>query len=197
MKLYSGITCPFSHGCRIVIREKALDDLEIIDIDPRDSLEHNFSINPHGRIPVLIDRDVALYEPHIINEFLDERYPVPQLVPADLQMRAKARQMLFTMRRELFSHIPALEKNLKTADTARAHVRDRLNELAPIFVQQKFVLGAEFSIIDASLAPLLWRLDHYGITLGKSAAPLLEYAESVFSRPGFIAALTPSERAIR
>ena len=66
-----------------------------------------------------------------------------------------------------------------------------------MFAKQKFVLGEEFSMIDVSLAPLLWRLDHYGIKLGKSAAPLLKYAERLFQRDAFIEALTPAEKAMR
>ena len=42
-----------------------------------------------------------------------------------------------------------------------------------------------------------WRLDHYGIRLGKPAASLMKYAERIFSRPAFIEALTPSEKVMR
>ena len=52
-------------------------------------------------------------------------------------------------------------------------------------------------MIDVALAPLLWRLDHYDIKLGKSAAPLLKYAERIFQRESFIEALTPAEKAMR
>jgi RNA polymerase-associated protein len=76
-------------------------------------------------------------------------------------------------------------------------VADRLTELAPIFVKQKYMLGEEFSMLDVAIAPLLWRLDHYGIALGKPAAPLMKYAERMFSRPAFIEALTPSEKVMR
>ena len=55
----------------------------------------------------------------------------------------------------------------------------------------------EFTMLDVAIAPLLWRLDHYGIKLGKSAAPLMKYAERIFSRPAFIEALTPSEKVMR
>jgi stringent starvation protein A len=104
---------------------------------------------------------------------------------------------LLTMEREIFLHIEALEKSLKTADKARAAVRDRLTELAPIFTKQKFMLGDEFSMLDVAIAPLLWRLDHYGIELPKAAAPIQKYAERIFSRQGFIDALTPSEKVMR
>ena len=49
----------------------------------------------------------------------------------------------------------------------------------------------------ATFAPLLWRLDYYGIDLSKNAAPLLKYAERIFSRPAYIEALTPSEKVMR
>ena len=76
-------------------------------------------------------------------------------------------------------------------------VRDNLTMIAPVFNKQKFMLGDEFSMLDVAIAPLLWRLDHYGIQLPKQAAPLLKFAERLFSRPAFIDALTASEKAMR
>ncbi len=131
-------------------------------------------------------------------EYLDERFPHPQLMPPDPIWRAKARQILHTLEHELFSHIETLEKNQKAAaDKARGHVRDQLLQLVPLFAKQKYMLGDEFSMLDVAIAPLLWRLDHYGIDLGKNAAPLMKYGERIFTRQGFIDALTPSEKAMR
>ncbi|QDX79841.1 glutathione S-transferase [Denitratisoma sp. DHT3] len=196
MNLYSGTTCPFSHRCRIVLYEKQMD-FQVIDVDLFNKPEDIAVINPYNRVPVLVDRDLVLYEANIINEYIDERFPHPQLMPPDPQTRAKARQLLYTMEHELFSHIDALEKNLKSAEKSRAHVRDRLTELAPLFAKQKHLLGEEFSMLDVAIAPLLWRLDHYGIELSKAAVPLMKYAERIFSRQGFIDALTPSEKVMR
>ncbi|MBI5923713.1 MAG: glutathione S-transferase N-terminal domain-containing protein [Betaproteobacteria bacterium] len=196
MNLYSGTTCPFSHRCRIVLYEKQMD-FQVIDVDLFNKPEDIAVINPYNRVPVLVDRDLVLYESNIINEYIDERFPHPQLMPPDPIMRARARQLLFTMENELFSHIEVLERNLKSAEKSRLHVRDRLTELAPIFSKQKHMLGDEFSMLDVAIAPLLWRLDHYGIELDKSAATLLKYAERIFSRQGFIDALTPSEKVMR
>jgi RNA polymerase-associated protein len=196
MNLYSGTTCPFSHRCRIVLYEKQMD-FQVIDVDLFNKPEDIAIINPYNRVPVLVDRDLVLYESNIINEYIDERFPHPQLMPPDPQTRAKARQLLFTMEQELFSHIDALEKNLKSADKARAHMRDRLIELAPMFNKQKFLLGDDFSMLDVAIAPLLWRLDHYAIELPKTAAPLMKFAERIFSRQGFIDALTPTEKMMR
>jgi RNA polymerase-associated protein len=196
MNLYSGTTDPFSHRCRIVLYEKQMD-FQVIDVDLFNKPEDMAVINPYNRVPVLVDRDLILYESNIINEYIDERFPHPQLMPPDPQTRARARQLLYTMEQELFSHVEVLEKNLKSADKSRIHIRDRLAELAPMFLKQKHLLGDDFSMLDVAIAPLLWRLDYYGIELPKVAAPIMKYAERVFSRQGFIDALTPSEKVMR
>ena len=196
MVLYSGTTCPYSHRCRFVLFEKGMD-FEIRDVDLFAKPEDIALMNPYNEVPILVERDLILYESHIINEYIDERFPHPQLMPGDPVMRAKARQLLSGMEREIFAHIEALEKNAKTADKARQVIRERLIELAPIFTKQKHMLGDEFSMLDVAIAPLLWRLDHYGIDLGKQAAPLMKYAERIFSRQGFIDALTPPEKVMR
>jgi RNA polymerase-associated protein len=195
MNLYSGTTCPFSQRCRIVLYEKGMD-FQVIDVDLFARPEDIAMINPYGRVPVLVERDLILYEPNIINEYIDERFPHPQLMPPDPIMRARARQLLTTMEREVFIHVEALEKNPK-ADKPRQTIRDRLTEMTPVFVKQKYMLGDDFSMLDVAIAPLLWRLDHYGIELPKSAALLMKYAERIFSRQGYIDALTPSEKAMR
>ena len=123
-------------------------------------------------------------------------------MPADPLQRARARLMLFNFEKELFVHVHVLENEKNTAsakvlDKARAEIRDRLTQLAPLFVKNKYMLGDEFSMLDVAVAPLLWRLDHYGIDLSKTAAPLMKYAERIFSRPAYIEALTPSEKVMR
>jgi RNA polymerase-associated protein len=146
----------------------------------------------------LVERDLILYEANIINEYIDERFPHPQLMPADPVMRARARLFLHRFEQELFCYIPALEGAVaKNSDKARISVRDNLAQIAPVFVKQKFMLGDEFSMLDVAIAPLLWRLDHYGIQLDKDAAPLMKYAERLFSRPAYSEAMTPSEKAMR
>jgi RNA polymerase-associated protein len=197
MTLYSGTTCPFSQRCRIVLYEKGMD-FQIVDVDLYNKPEDLAVMNPYNRTPVLVERDLILYESNIINEYIDDRFPHPQLMPADPVMRARARLFLFRFEQELFSHIEPLEKGpQKTADRSRIVVRDSLTQIAPVFVKQKYMLGDEYSMLDVAIAPLLWRLDYYGIQLPKQAAPLMKYAERIFSRPAFIEALTPSEKVMR
>jgi stringent starvation protein A len=197
MTLYSGTTCPFSQRCRIVLYEKGMD-FQIVDVDLFNKPEDLAVMNQYNRTPVLVERDLILYESNIINEYIDDRFPHPQLMPADPVMRARARLFLFRFENELFSNIESLEKgNQKVGDRARLLVRDSLTQIAPVFVKQKFMLGDEYSMLDVAIAPLLWRLDYYGVQLPKVAAPLLKYAERLFSRPAYIEALTPAEKVMR
>lgn len=196
MRLYSGTTCPYSHRCRIVLFEKGMD-FEVIDVDLMNKAEDVATINPYSKVPVLVERDLVLYEANIINEYIDERFPHPQLMPSDPVMRGRARLFLHRFEQELYSQVSIIEQGGKAADKARAVIRDNLTQIAQILTKQKFLLGDEFSMLDVAIAPLLWRLDHYGIQMGKDAAPLMKYAERLFSRQGFIDALTPSERAMR
>src|SRR6267143_726987 len=162
MTLYSGTTCLFSQRCRIVLYEKGMD-FQIIDVDLYNKPEDLAVMNPYNRTPVLVERDLILYESNIINEYID-----------------------------------AIEGGTqKQAEKARQIIRDNLTQIAPVFVKQKYMLGEEFSMLDVAIAPLLWRLDHYGIQLGKQATPLMKYAERLFSRPAFIEALTAPERVMR
>lgn len=197
MRLYSGTSDPYSHRCRIVLYEKGMD-FEVIDVDLMNKSEDVASINPYGKVPVLVERDLVLYEANIINEYIDERFPHPQLMPPDPVMRGRARLFLHRFEQEIYSQVEIIEKGVaKSADKARAVIRDNLTQLAQILTSQKFLLGDEFSMLDVAIAPLLWRLDYYGIQMGKEAAPLMKYAERLFSRQGFIDALTASERAMR
>lgn len=197
MTLYSATTCPFSHRCRIVLFEKGMD-FQIIDVDLDNKPEDLAVMSPYGRVPVLVERELILYESNIINEYVDDRFPHPQLMPADPVMRARARLFLHRFEQELFCHIDAVEGGTpKVAEKARAAICDNLTVIAPVFAKQKYMLGDEFSMLDVAIAPLLWRLDYYGVKLPKQAAPLLKYAERLFSRPPFIEALTASEKAMR
>ena len=158
------------------------------------------AMNPYGDVPILVERDLTLYNPNIINEYIDERFPHPQLMPADPIQRARARLFLYTFERELFSFVRVLENRDETEKRkaiARNQIREQLMQLSPVFAKNKFLMGDEFTMLDVMMAPLLWRLGYYGIDLPKSAAPLLKYAESIFARPAFIASMTPSEKVMR
>jgi RNA polymerase-associated protein len=184
MTLYSGTTDPYSHRCRIVLFEKGMD-FQVIDVDLANKPEDLAVINPYNQV-------------NIINEYIDERFPHPQLMPPDPVMRARARLFLYNFEKELFDHIKDIESgDDEKADKARITIRDNLTQLVPIFSKQNYLLGDDYSMLDVAVTPLLWRLGHYGIDLQNQAAPILKYAERLFSRPLYSDAMTPSEKAMR
>jgi stringent starvation protein A len=194
--LYSGTSDPFSHRCRIVLYEKQAD-FKVVDLDLVNNPADFDIIRPHKHVPLLVERDLVLHLPNVINEYIDDRYPQPPLLATDPVTRARTRQLLFSIETELYSFVEVLEQKGKTADKAREHIRDRLVEVAAQFSKQKYMLGNEFAMPDVAMAPLLWRLDYYGIEIPKPAAPLMAYAKTIFERKGFIDSLTPTEKMMR
>ena len=197
MKLYSNSTDPFSHRCRIVLFEKGMD-FEVIDVDLTNQSEDLSILSPYSDSPVLVERDLVLTDANIINEYIDERFPHPQLMPADPVMRARARLFLKDFESQLFIHMKALESNEKSKkDAAKKIVTETLIQLTPIITKQEYLLHEEYSMLDVAMAPLLWRIDHYEIKLPNSCAPLLKYADKIFKRPLFDEAMSPAEKSMR
>ena len=197
MKLYSNSTDPFSHRCRIVLFEKGMD-FEVVDVDLTNKPEDLSTLSPYSDYPVLVERDLILTDANIINEYIDERFPHPQLMPPDPVMRARARLFLKDFESQLFINMPDLDsQDSEVTESARKKVTDILMQISPILGKQAYLLHEEYSMLDVAIAPLLWRLDHYNIKLPSSCAPLLKYADKIFQRPLFEEAMSPSEKAMR
>ena len=197
MKLYSNSTDPFSHRCRIVLFEKGMD-FEVVDVDLTNKPEDLSTLSPYSDYPVLVERDLILTDANIINEYIDERFPHPQLMPPDPVMRARARLFLKDFESQLFVNMSDLEsQDTEVSESARKIVTDILMQISPILGKQAYLLHEEYSMLDVAIAPLLWRLDHYNIKLPSSCAPLLKYADKIFQRPLFEEAMSPSEKAMR
>jgi RNA polymerase-associated protein len=197
MKLYSNSTDPFSHRCRIVLFEKGMD-FEVVDVDLTNKPEDLSTLSPYSDYPVLVERDLILTDANIINEYIDERFPHPQLMPPDPVMRARARLFLKDFESQLFVNMPDLEsQDRDVAESARKKVTDILTQISPILGKQAYLLHEEYSMLDVAIAPLLWRLEHYNIKLPSSCAPLSKYADKIFQRPLFEEAMSPSEKAMR
>lgn len=200
--LYSGSYCPYSHRCRIVLKEKHMESgTDIRDVDLNDKPEELAMYNPYNQVPVFVDRDVKLYESNIINEYLDDRFPHPQLMPTDIMLRAKVRILMHVIDRELFRYADILEKKTSKKhqrETARKRIAENLIMLSQNLTRgNKYLADNEFTLLDASLAPLLWRLEHYRISLPPKALPLKKYAERIFARAAFGDSLTSIEKAMR
>ena len=193
MTLYSGINDPYSHCTRIVLFEKDVE-CRIVEVDPNKKPRELADLNPYNQVPTIVDRDLVLYDSLIINEYLDERLPHPPLMPVDPVSRGRARLMLMRFNQDWYTLLPTLTGSERRAATrARNTIRDGLTVISQIFKEQPFVLGEEFSLVDCSLAPILWRLEFYGINLPRQAKAIMDYAERVFARKSFQQSLTETE----
>ena len=194
MSLFSAPTCPQSHRVRVVLAEKGTT-VEIVDVDKNSKPEDLLDLNPYNTVPTLVDRELVLYDPRAIMEYLDERFPHPPLMPVDPVSRARTRLALYRIEHDWYELIPALEsRGEKTSAKARKQLRDSLTASAEVFEAKPYFLSDDFSLVDASIAPILWRLPRYRIELPSQAAPVLEYAERLFEKESFQNSLSEAER---
>ena len=197
MTLYSGTDCPLSHRTRMALAEKNIS-VEIVYVDRNNLPEDLIDLNPYHNVPVLVDRDLVLYNDHIIMEYLDERYPHPPLMPVDPVSRARTRLTLYRIDRDWFSVLADIEYGERDqADRLRGIVRDGLTVIAPIFSKKPFFMSDEITLTDCYLAALLWRLPKLGIELPAQAGPIMKYAKRMFARQSFRSSLTSVERELQ
>ena len=197
MNLFSSATCPQSHRVRVVLAEKGIT-VEIIDVDGSEKPEDLIDLNPYNTVPTLVDRELVLYDPRAIMEYLDERFPHPPLMPVDPVSRARTRLALYRIEQDWYDLVPALEsKGEKTSSRARKQLRDSLTASAEVFAAKPFFLSDEFSLVDASIIPILWRLPRYRVELPRQAKPVLDYAARMFARESVRASLSEAEREMR
>lgn len=194
MTLYCSPTCAYSHKTRIVLSEKGIAaDIDYIDVNqpPEDLL----SLNPTGSIPTMVDRDLVLYDSRIIMEYLDERFPHPPLHPMDPVSRARARMLVHRIDQDWFQLLDEIEKSAERKNAkAKKQLRDSLVAAIPVFAAKPYFLSDEFSLVDCTVAPLLWRLSVLGIDLPRQAEPIKAYANRLFERDAFQASLSEQER---
>jgi stringent starvation protein A len=190
MTLYADKTDINCHRIRIVVAEKSVP-VDIIEVDQNHLPEELLKVNPYGTLPTLIDRDLALYEPNIIAEYLDERFPHPPLLPVYPIARAKSRLMMSRIEREWYGLAKQiLTRNEAQAKPARKLLAESLLSFAPVFSGLPFFLSEEFSLLDCCVAPLLWALPKLGIAIPPQAKTIQQYAARIFERPSFKASLS-------
>ena len=195
MALYSSDHSIESHRVRFVLAEKGIN-VEIIDVTNNESASADLAeLNPYNETPTLVDRDLLLHDAGVINDYLDERYPHPPLMPVDPVSRARLRLVHHRVLRDWY---PLAEEVLNTtgrkADKARQQLKESIVAANDLFKHSDFLLGDELSLVDCTLAPLFWRLPVYGIDLGKPGASVQAYIQRLISRKSFKVSLTRAER---
>jgi len=210
--LYSDPKCTFSHIVRIVLCEKEMD-YKIVDVNINNKKDLSL-ISQHHHTPVLIDdidknnkkKDLIITDTTIACEYIDERFPHPQLMPIEPSEKARMKMILHKLNQEAFVHVRFIEDNFnniklkKELDNAKKAIAMVITELSGTIQENKktdFILSKNFSLIDAMVLPVLWRLSYFEIKEKPTWGPILKYAEKQFSRKSFSESLTPIERNLK
>jgi RNA polymerase-associated protein len=198
MTLFSRPTDIHSHRTRLVLAEKNIN-IEIATVIGNDLPEDLMDLNPYHTVPTLVDRDLTLYDSRVIIEYLDERFPHPPLMPVDPVMRAQFRLALFRIETDWYSLAEEAEtgNDYKLGTKSRKLLRESILQSTELFAAKPYFLSEEFSLVDATIAPVLWRLPMYGIDLGSAAEPIEAYMQRVFARQSFQNSLTELEQEMR
>jgi RNA polymerase-associated protein len=152
-------------------------------------------LNPYNQAPTLVDRDLVLYDAGVINDYLDERYPHPPLMPVDPVSRAKLRLVHHRVQLDWYSLAKEIEANTgQVAEQPARQLKESIIAANELFKMAEYILSDELSLVDCTLGPLLWRLSWYGVKLGKPGASVEAYAHRIFSKDSFKASLTQAER---
>ena len=195
MALYSNDRSIHCHRVRFVLAEKSIN-VEIINVSNNESAAADLAeLNPYNETPTLVDRDLLLHDAGVINDYLDERYPHPPLMPVDPVSRARLRLVHHRVLRDWFPLAEEIENSTgRKADKAKQQLKESIIAANELFKQADFLISDELSLVDCTLAPLFWRLPVYGIDLGKAGSSVQAYVQRLFSRPSFKASLTRAER---
>ena len=196
MTLFSDTIDIYSHQSRIVLAEKGVG-VEISFTVPDELPEDLLELNPYGTVPTLVDRELVLYNSHIIMEYLDERFPHPPLMPVYPVSRGQSRLTMHRIQNDWYVLAEKIMAKKGDLEVTRNELREALLALAPLFAETPYFMSEEFSLVDCYIAPLLWRLPALGIELtGAGSKDLKAYMKRIFERPSFIASLTDQEREI-
>lgn len=198
MTLFSNPTCFFSHRARLVMAEKSIH-IDLVDVDGINLPEDLLDLNPYHSVPTLVDRDLVLYDSRVIIDYLDERFPHPPLMPVDPVSRAQCRLALFRIENDWYTPAQQIEGTVDKRQAARARkmLSESIIASTDVFAMKKYFLSDDFSLVDCSIAPILWRLPVYGIDLGDQSKAIETYMDTVFSRPSFQESLTELEEEMR
>lgn len=199
IKLYDFKSSPNCQRVKVVLAEKNLP-YEIVPIDLRKQEQKTpeyLKLNPYGKVPVLTEDGTVLYESLIINEYLEEKYPNPPLMPKDPAKRAKARILVDygmahfdgpyqKLRMELTKE--QKEQSQQVIDSAKSDLKKLLQRLEDELGDQQYLLG-DFSLVDADLLPRFTRLEGFGVLPDPTLPRLGRYMERMKARPSVKAIL--------
>jgi glutathione S-transferase len=172
LTLYDAVPSSNSDRVKISLHEKALSFTRVtLDLANKEQKRPEFlKLNPYGKVPVLDDDGRVLFESCIINEYLDEKYPTPPLMPRDPYLRGRGRVLVdyalnflhepyWALRGEMVKK--EAERDAGLAVEKRSVLQDRLRYLEDALGDKLYFLGA-VSLADIDLLPRFLRMESYG-----------------------------------
>jgi glutathione S-transferase len=199
IKLYDFLSSPNCQRVKVVLTEKKLP-YETVPVDLKKGEQKKpeyLKLNPYGKVPVIIDGATVLYESLIINEYLEEKYPEPPLMPKDHAKRAKIRILIDygmnhldtpyqTIRKEMMKD--EKERNQAVIDKARQELKNLLGRFERELGDQPYLAG-DFSLADAALIPRFTRLEGMGVLPDPSLPRVGAWVKRMKDRPSVRAIL--------
>lgn len=193
IKLYDFQSSPNCQRVKVVLEEKKIP-FEIIPVDLRKGEQKKpdfLKLNPYGKVPVIIDGETVLYESCVINEYLEEQYPNPPLMPKDHAKRANVRILIDyglnhldppyqKLRMELTKD--EKERNRETIENAKKDLKNLLQRLEREMGNQPFLAG-DFSLLDAAVIPRFLRMEGFGVLPDPSLPNLGKWLQRMKDRP--------------
>jgi len=173
IRLYDYPDCPFCQKVRVVLAEKDLE-YERVHVDLRKNEQKTpefLKLNPYGKVPVLIDDDVVVYDSTMINEYLNEEYPNPPLMPEDSAGRARVRLLEDFCDNSFIPpagmvlaeiHKPEAERDAEKVRRYQGEVGRVLARLEPQLDGKEYLVG-EFSLADVAFVPRVLILHQLGV----------------------------------
>ncbi|MHC5194781.1 glutathione S-transferase family protein [Pseudomonas frederiksbergensis] len=181
LTIFTQTNCVRSHIVRFLAAEKDIP-CRAVDIASKANL---LTLADVTTAPSITSREVSLSDFDVIVDYLDERYPLPAMLPPDAINRAMFRNQVRAFHKELF---PLLPRAIAGDKDARQQLAVELRSLDTSVTGQAFFGGDTFTLADVTLAPWLYAAKANGVAL-KNFPALSAYAERIFARDGFTASL--------
>ena len=200
IKLYTFPPSTNSRKVRIALIEKGLEFERInIDLTKREQKTPEYlKIHPFGQIPALDDEGFILYDSTIINEYLEDEYPYPSLMPKDSEGRARARLMedfRDTHFNPSFVHIiheirkPEGERDAQRLENAKAEIAKCFDRIEKELEGREYLAGS-FSLGDIAFMPNIDLLDRFAISVDSKYDKTTAWIARLKARPSFAASAT-------
>lgn len=198
--LYSNRDCHYCQRIRLVLNEKRIPfEIEFVDDEMPAELEE---VNEYGEIPVLRDRDLTLFFPSIIAEYLEERYPHPSLMPVVPIERAQLRIYMQQVEREWSARLDKILNRGYSRPHVIRNVRQELESsvraIAPVFDSKPFYMSEVMTLADCCILPILWRLPlaEVEVPRNRQTRAMLDYMERMRETTSFQESLTDVEKQL-